>query len=129
MKVFNSAAQHFNHSFFWNCLSEKEQEASGILAAAIEHNFGSLDSFKKEFSEAAGKLFGSGWVWLVQTIEGKLVIRQYKDADTPSGTDTPLLTLDVWEHAYYLDHQNDRVEFIKSFWNHVNWKYVQDQLR
>ncbi|HJN84804.1 MAG TPA: superoxide dismutase [Patescibacteria group bacterium] len=128
-KIFNLAAQHFNHSFFWNCLSESSSEPRGNLASAVDRDFGSLDAFKEQFADAAGKHFGSGWAWLVQDGDGKLKIVDTHDAETPAGTDlTPLLTLDVWEHAYYLDFKNDRAGFIAGFWNHVNWKFVQENL-
>ena len=95
-KIFNSAAQHFNHSFFWNGLSSESSSPDGSLAEAVDRDFGSLESFKEQFSTLAASHFGSGWVWLLQ--EGdKLVLRDYHDADTPADGDaTPLLTLDVW---------------------------------
>jgi Fe-Mn family superoxide dismutase len=127
-KIFNSAAQHFNHSFFWNCLSPESSEPSQELSAQIEADFGSIELFKEQFTAQAGSLFGSGWAWLVKTPDGTLKIAQYKDADTPAGTDDkPILTLDVWEHAYYIDHRNNRGGFIEGFWNHVNWQYVSEQ--
>ena len=127
--VFNNAAQNWNHAFFWNCLSPEALSPEGALAEALERDFGSLDAFKEEFGKKALTLFGSGWAWLVKNADGKLEIGQYKDADTPLGTDkTPLLTLDVWEHAYYLDFKNDRGKFIEGFWDHTNWKHVGDQL-
>ena len=128
-KVFNSAAQHFNHGFFWNCLTAEGSAPEGDLAAAIDASFGSFDAFKTQFSEKAATLFGSGWAWLVKNADGSLSIEQYKDADTPVDSDkTPLLTLDVWEHAYYIDHRNARAAFIEGFWNHVNWNFVAEQL-
>jgi len=127
--VFNNAAQHWNHSFFWNCLSPGEQSPGGELSGLIARDFGSLDAFKEEFGKKALTLFGSGWAWLVQNEEGKLELGQYKDADTPVGTDKkPLLTLDVWEHAYYLDFRNDRGKFIEGFWKHANWKHASEQI-
>lgn len=126
--VFNNAAQHFNHSFFWNCLTADATEPSLELRAQIEKDFSSLDAFREQFGQTAITLFGSGWAWLVKTSDGSLKIAQYKDADTPAGTDeTPLLTLDVWEHAYYIDHRNDRGAFIEGFWKYVNWKFVNEQ--
>ena len=128
-KIFNNAAQHWNHSFFWNCLSANASEPEGDLAELITRDFGSLDSFKETFETVALTLFGSGWAWLVKDTDGSLKIAQYKDADTPAASDvTPLLTLDVWEHAYYIDHRNDRGGFIKGFWDHVDWKKVGDRL-
>ena len=126
--VFNSAAQHFNHSFFWKCLFVDSTEPEGQLLEMINRDFGSLDTLKDQFSTLAGKHFGSGWVWLLLEDE-KLILRDFHDADTPADTGSkPLLTLDVWEHAYYIDHRNDRASFIKGFWDHVNWKFVSDQL-
>lgn len=127
--IFNSAAQHWNHSFFWNCLSPDAQTPEGQIAELIDRDFGSLDTFKEQFGEMSLKLFGSGWAWLVQNNEGKLGLAPTKDADTPVGTDvTPILTLDVWEHAYYVDFRNDRAKFIEGFWKHVNWKHAGEQL-
>lgn len=126
--IFNNAAQHFNHSFFWTCLSADAQSPNDALTEMINRDFGSMDAFKQEFSDKALKLFGSGWAWLVKNGD-KLEIAQYKDADTPAGGEkTPLLTLDVWEHAYYIDHRNDRAKFIEGFWNHVNWEFVASQI-
>ncbi|PJA45977.1 superoxide dismutase [Fe] [Candidatus Uhrbacteria bacterium CG_4_9_14_3_um_filter_50_9] len=128
-KIYNLAAQHFNHSYFWNCLSPEFQTPDGLLAAQIEKDFGSLEAFKTQFADVAAKHFGSGWTWLVRETDGSLVIKDFHDADTPAQTDdTPLLTLDVWEHAYYIDHRNDRGAFIQGFWDHVNWKFVGEQL-
>lgn len=128
-KVYNLSAQHFNHSFFWNCLSPEAGAPEGKLLELIERDFTSLESFKAAFTTAALGHFGSGWAWLVQNTEGGLEIRDYHDADTPAYSDvTPLLTLDVWEHAYYIDHRNDRAGFIEGFWNHVNWTFVASNL-
>lgn len=127
--IFNSAAQHWNHSFFWNCLSPETQTPDGQIAELIDRDFGSIDAFKEQFGEMSLKLFGSGWAWLVQDAVGKLGLAPTKDADTPAGTEaTPILTLDVWEHAYYVDFRNDRGKFIEGFWNHVNWQHANDQL-
>jgi Fe-Mn family superoxide dismutase len=101
---------------------------SGLLAQAIQRDFGSLDSFKKLFKEAAASQFGSGWVWLVSDQQGRLSIVKTGNAETPlaSGGKVPLLTLDVWEHAYYLDYQNRRVDFAEAFLAHlVHWEYAQ----
>jgi len=127
--VFNNAAQHWNHSFFWTCLSPESVALEGALKDAIVRDFGSVEAFMEEFEKKALTLFGSGWAWLVQGADGKLEIGQYKDAETPVGTDkTPILTLDVWEHAYYVDHRNDRAGFIKGFWAHVNWAFAAAQM-
>lgn len=128
--VYNNAAQHFNHSFFWKCLTPGGSDTpSPKTAELITRNFGSLLIFKESFIKAASTLFGSGWVWLVQNQEGKLEILQMKNADTPLIVDKkPLLTLDVWEHAYYIDFRNRRPDYINSFWQFVNWAHVEDQL-
>jgi Fe-Mn family superoxide dismutase len=128
--VFNNAAQHFNHSFFWNCMDPSGGGNPGEkLAAALVRDFESVDKFKEMFADTATKIFGSGWAWLAQNAEGKLEIIPMKDADTPLILDKkPLLTLDVWEHAYYIDHRNARPNFIKEFWGFVNWKHAEDLL-
>jgi Fe-Mn family superoxide dismutase len=128
--IFNNAAQHWNHSFFWECLSAERQELTHGIKSAFRRDFGSSDSFRKEFGEKALKLFGSGWVWLtLDPDEDKLEIGQCGNAATPLTTDqVPLLTLDVWEHAYYIDHRNDRETYIEGFWDHVNWEAVEKRM-
>lgn len=127
-KIFNLAAQHFNHSYFWNCLSPESPLPTGELASAIDRDFGSFEQFKNQFTDVAATHFGSGWAWLVRTADGKLAVKGFHDAQTPAQTsETPLLTLDVWEHAYYIDHRNDRGAFINGFWDHVNWEFVASQ--
>ncbi|MBI4437653.1 superoxide dismutase [Candidatus Uhrbacteria bacterium] len=128
-KVFNLAAQHFNHSFFWNSLVADAQAPSDTILKLIVRDFTSLDAFRDQFNACALAHFGSGWAWLVQDATGKLLVKDTHDAQTPVATDLrPILTLDVWEHAYYLDHQNDRARFIKGFWDHVNWAGAAEQL-
>ncbi|KAL6768933.1 FSD1 [Auxenochlorella protothecoides x Auxenochlorella symbiontica] len=126
--VFNNAAQTLNHTFFWESLSPNGGgEPSGKLAEAIKKEFGSLDKFKEEFGAAGATQFGSGWAWLVEA-GGKLAIRKTPNAVNPIvNGEKPLLTLDVWEHAYYLDFQNRRPDFIKNFWNLVNWDKVAER--
>ena len=121
--VFNNAAQIWNHTFFWNCLSPNGGGApTGDLLASIEKDFGSFDEFKAKFSNAAATLFGAGWAWLAKNTDGSLEIVQSSNAGTPLTTDkTPILTLDVWEHAYYIDYRNARPKFIEKFWDIVNW--------
>ena len=128
--VFNNAAQVWNHTFYWNCMSpDGGGEPSGALAEAIDRDFGSFDDFKEHFSDKAATLFGSGWAWLVKTPDGKLAIRQTQNADTPvRGDDTPLMTCDVWEHAYYVDYRNARPSYIDAFWKLVNWDFVAKNL-
>lgn len=123
--IFNNAAQVWNHTFYWESLGRNSHGPQGKLLEAIEKDFGSFDKFKELFSDASVKLFGSGWTWLVKDSEGKLSIRQTSNAANPM-TDgfTPLLTCDVWEHAYYLDYQNRRPDYVKSFWDIVNWDKI-----
>ena len=128
--IFNNAAQVYNHTFYWeNLAPDGGGEPSGDLAAAIVANFGSFDAFKEQFSKAGATLFGSGWAWLVKTADGKLEIVQKSNAGCPltDGT-TPILTLDVWEHAYYLITQNRRPAYIENFWKIVNWNKVAERL-
>lgn len=128
--VFNNAAQVWNHSFYWNCLSPSGGgEPSGALMEAIKKDFGSFDSFKKEFTEKSLTLFGSGWAWLVKTSDGKLEITQTFNADLPmKHKKTALLTCDVWEHAYYVDYRNARPNYLEAFWKLVNWDFVSKNL-
>ena len=124
--IFNNAAQAWNHAFFWNSLKPTGGGApDGDLALAIERDFGSFDKFKEKFTKAATSLFGSGWTWLV-VADGKLMVTQTADADTPmKHGQIPLLTLDVWEHAYYVDYHNARTKFIDVFINNlVNWDFA-----
>lgn len=128
--VFNNAAQIWNHTFFWNCLSPNGGgEPTGAVADAINANFGSFEAFKEEFTTKTVTLFGSGWAWLVKTADGKLEIVQTQNAGCPL-TDgvTPLLTCDIWEHAYYIDHRNARPAFLGAFWSLVNWDFVASNL-
>ena len=130
LRIFNNAAQHFNHSFFWNCLQADTSKPDGLLEEKIQRDFGSLHILQEEFTSLAGLHFGSGWAWLLESPEGNLVLKSYHDADTPADSDhTPILTLDVWEHAYYIDYRNDRKAFIDGFWDHINWKFAGDQLK
>lgn len=128
--VFNNAAQIWNHTFFWNSMSpDGGGDPSGALKDAISASFGSVDEFKTKFAAAAGTLFGSGWTWLVSGDSG-LEIVQTKDADTPlAHGKTALLTIDVWEHAYYLDFQNARPAYIETWLeNLVNWEHAAANL-
>ncbi len=129
--TFNNAAQIWNHTFYWNSLSPNGGgEPSGDIAAAIDASFGSFAEFKAGFNKAAGGNFGSGWTWLVKNQAGQLEIVNTDDADTPI-TDpdlTPILTADVWEHAYYIDYRNNRGAYLDSFWNLVNWDFANANL-
>ncbi len=124
--IFNNAAQVWNHSFYWNCLSPNGGgQASGSLADAINSSFGSFDKFKEEFTKTAVTTFGSGWAWLVKNADGSLALVSTSNAGTPmTSGQTALLTCDVWEHAYYIDYRNARPKYLEAFWNLVNWDFV-----
>ena len=128
--LFNNAAQVWNHTFYWNCLKPNGGGApTGKLAEAIDAAFGSFDAFKAEFTKTAIATFGSGWAWLVQRADGSLALVSTSNAATPlTGTDKPLLTCDVWEHAYYVDYRNARPKYVEAFWNLVNWDFVSAQM-
>lgn len=130
--VFNNAAQVWNHDFFWSSLKPGGGGApTGDIADLINASFGGYDAFAEAFSQAAATQFGSGWAWLVAK-NGKLEVRKTPNAETPltEAGATPLLTLDVWEHAYYLDYQNRRPDFIKTFLDHLaNWDFANANLR
>ena len=124
--IFNNGAQVWNHTFYWNCLSPNGGGApTGELATAIDQAFGSFDDFKTQFSESAVNNFGSGWTWLVKNSEGALEIVNTSNAANPmTDAKQPLLTCDVWEHAYYVDYRNARPKYVEAFWNLVNWDFV-----
>jgi Fe-Mn family superoxide dismutase len=124
--IFNNGAQVWNHTFFFMSLSPKGGGApAGLLAEAINKEFSSFEKFKEAFSQAAATVFGSGWAWLVKKADGSLSIVKESNAGNPIRNGlTPILTCDVWEHAYYLDYQDKRPDYIKSFWNVVNWEAV-----
>ena len=125
--LFNNASQAWNHIFYFFSFSpDGGGEPDGDLRAAIDRDFGSFEQFKKEFVDAGVKLFGSGWVWLSRDREGKLFITQEPNAGSPLTKGlTPILTFDVWEHAYYLDYQNRRKDSLKALWDIVDWPIVQ----
>jgi Fe-Mn family superoxide dismutase len=128
--MFNNAAQIWNHTFYWNSLSPKGGgEPSGKLADAIKKTFGSFTQFKDDFSKTAVGTFGSGWAWLVQRADGGLGLVSTSNAATPiTGSDRPLLTCDVWEHAYYIDYRNARPKYVEAFWNLANWDFAASQM-
>lgn len=128
--LFNNAAQIYNHTFYWNCLAPNAGgDATGAIATAINEKWGSFDKFKEAFSNSAATNFGSGWTWLVKQSSGVLEIVNTDDAGCPLTEDqTPLLTIDVWEHAYYIDYRNARPSYIDAFWKLVNWDFVNQQL-
>lgn len=127
--IFNNAAQVWNHSFYWNCLSPNGGGVpKGDLADAIKQAFGSIDEFKKQFSAKSIAQFGSGWGWLVKNADGSLEIMSTANAGCPmTEGKMALLTCDVWEHAYYIDYRNARPKYVDAFWELVNWDFVNKQ--
>jgi Fe-Mn family superoxide dismutase len=128
--IFNNAAQVFNHTFYWNCLKPKSGgRPGGKLSDAINKKFGSFDAFKEAFTKTAVGHFGSGWAWLVKNKDGSLDVVSTANAGTPlTEGKTPILTCDVWEHAYYIDYRNARAKYVENFWNVVNWDFVAKNL-
>ncbi len=123
--VFNNAAQVFNHDFYWKGMTCDSCSISAELSECIERDFGSIEEFKEAFIKSATTLFGSGWTWLSVQNNGTLIIEQTSNADTPIRHGrTPLLTCDVWEHAYYIDYRNARAEYLNKWWNLINWSFV-----
>ena len=127
--VFNNAAQIWNHTFYWHCLSPNGGgEPTGALAEAITASFGSFDNFKAKFTDSAINNFGSSWTWLIKKANGSLDILNTSNAGTPLTEEgiLPLLTVDLWEHAYYIDHRNLRPDYMNAFWACVNWEFVSE---
>ncbi|MBT4917109.1 superoxide dismutase [Candidatus Peregrinibacteria bacterium] len=126
--VRNNGGGYYHHSIFWKMLSPQGGELEGELLDRIEAKFGSVESFKEEFEEAAKTQFGSGWAWLSKDANGELIVHSTPNQDSPVSEGlTPLLGIDVWEHAYYLNYQNRRPEYISAFWHIVNWKHVAEK--
>jgi len=128
--IFNNGAQVWNHTFYWNCMApDGGGEPTGALLNAIKSDFGSFEAFKEQFSKAAATLFGSGWAWLVKSPSGKLEIVQESNAGNPlrNGKE-PIMTCDVWEHAYYIDKRNLRPAYIEDFWKVVDWNTIGKRL-
>ena len=129
--IFNNAAQIWNHTFYWNCLSPTGgSEPTGVLADAIKTAFGSFAQFKEKFTSTAITTFGSGWAWLVKNADGTLALESTSNAGTPlKDGKQALLTCDVWEHAYYIDYRNARAAYVEAFWKIVNWKFAEENFR
>jgi superoxide dismutase, Fe-Mn family len=124
--LFNNAAQHWNHSFYWNCLTPSDGEPNGELAEAINKSFGSFEQFKEKFTASATSLFGSGWTWLVKNKDGSLTIENTGNADNPlKAGKQAILVCDVWEHAYYIDYRNARAKYLENYWKIVNWDFAK----
>lgn len=126
--VINNGGGYFNHRLFWTILTPEKTDASDELKAAIDRDFGSFDAFKDQFETAAKTRFGSGWAFLVVK-DGKLVVTSTQNQDAPFAEGTPILALDVWEHAYYLNYQNRRPDYVSAFWNVVNWDQVSKNFK
>ncbi len=128
--LFNNAAQVWNHTFYWNSMSPNGGgDPTGAVLDALNARWGSVQAFRDEFSKMAAGNFGSGWTWLVKKADGTLGIVNTGNAATPiTGSDVPLLTCDVWEHAYYIDYRNARPQYLEKFWNLVNWDFVAGNL-
>jgi Fe-Mn family superoxide dismutase len=130
-KLFNNAAQAWNHGFFWQSLTpDAGQGPSGAISRALERKFGSLDAFAEQFAAQGEGHFGSGWLWLVADVEGGFELKDMHDAHTPiaDGQATPLLTCDLWEHAYYLDYKNERRRYLETFYTKLaNWRFAEAQ--
>lgn len=129
--MYNLAAQHWNHSFYWLCMSPNGGgKPSGDLADAITKDFGSYEAFKEKFSASASGHFGSGWAWLCLNKEGNLSVVDTHDAANPMRDGLhPIMTCDVWEHAYYLDYQNNRDGYVEAYWSLVNWSFIEARYR
>jgi Fe-Mn family superoxide dismutase len=129
--IFNNAAQVWNHTFYWNCLSPNGGgEPAGEVAAAVNKNFGSFVQFKEKFTAAATTHFGSGWAWLVNNSDGSLSIESTSNAANPlKDGKKPLLVCDVWEHAYYIDYRNARAKYVEAFWKIVNWRFAAQNFK
>ena len=127
--IFNNGAQVWNHTFYFLSFSPQgDREPSGSLSKAINSQYGSFAGFKEQFTKAAVSIFGSGWAWLVKKADGMLDIVQESNAGNPLRKGlTPLMTCDVWEHAYYLDYQNKRADYLQSFWNVLDWKIIAER--
>ncbi len=128
--IFNNAAQIWNHTFYWNCLSPTGGgEPTGQISGVLAQQFGSFVNLKEQFTNAAVTLFGSGWAWLVKNTDGNLSVEATSNAGTPlKEGKQALLTCDVWEHAYYIDYRNARAKYVETFWNLVNWDFVAHNL-
>jgi len=129
-KIFNNAAQVWNHTFYWNCMTPGRGEIPSSVDDALKKDFGSKDEFFTQFAQAGKDLFGSGYVWLVKDEAGKLSIKAKPNAETPlTDGETPILACDVWEHAYYLDQQENRARYLEQFPKLINWKFIEGNLQ
>jgi Fe-Mn family superoxide dismutase len=127
--IFNNAAQAWNHGFYWQCLTPRPARPGALTRRVLDAQFGSVEEFQRRFTRAALDTFGSGWTWLVGSSDGRLDILSTGNAHTPvTGDGVPLLTCDVWEHAYYIDYRNARAEYLEAYWKILNWAFVEANL-
>ncbi len=127
---FNNIAQHYNHSFFWNCLTANKKEITPAVKAFLEKNFQSVDAFKQQFVQKASTVFGSGWCYLAKNKDNKVSINQYSNAGNPIKEDGfPILCVDTWEHAWYIDYENRKAEYFNKFWDVVDWEFVEKRIK
>lgn len=123
--IYNNAAQIYNHDFYFDCISPKSTKISSELESAINKDFGSIEKFRESFIQSATTLFGSGWCWVMLNHDKKLEILQTSNANTPlESNKIPILVVDVWEHAYYIDYKNLRAKYLEEFYKHINWEFV-----
>ncbi|OHS94607.1 iron superoxide dismutase [Tritrichomonas foetus] len=128
--LFNNVAQHFNHAFFWNCLTAKKQEVPAGVASFLAKHFESVDNFKAQFVQKASTVFGSGWCYLAQNKDKTISINQYSNALNPvKDGGVPLLCVDTWEHAWYIDYENRKAEYFNKFWDACNWEFLEKNLK
>lgn len=127
--IFNNVAQHFNHNFFWHCLTAEAINIPEPVTQFLNKNFKTVDAFKEEFTSKASSIFGSGWCYLAMNADGTVSINQYSNAENPiKYGGFPILGLDTWEHAWYIDYENVKANYFKNFWDKVNWTFVQERL-
>ena len=127
--LFNNVAQHYNHTYFWKCLTEEPVEIPAKVVEFLNNNFESVEKFKETFTQKAMTVFGSGWCYLYKTKEGKVEIGQYSNAANPIvDGGFPILAVDTWEHSWYIDYKNVKADYFKNFWNHVNWNFVEQRI-
>ncbi|KAH0794900.1 iron superoxide dismutase [Histomonas meleagridis] len=128
--IFNNVAQHYNHSFFWQCLSGEKLQVSEQLNNFFEKYFKGIESFKSEFTQKASTIFGSGWCYLAVNKDGSVSINQYSNAANPvKDGGFPILCVDTWEHAWYIDYENRKAEYFAKYWDAVNWDFVEKRLK
>ena len=127
--IFNNIAQHYNHSFFWDCLTDEKKTIPENVTKFLNKHFGSVDNFKDEFVQKASTIFGSGWCFLAQNSDKTVTINQYSNAENPlKNSGFPILCVDTWEHAWYIDYENRKAEYFAKFWDVVNWDFVEKNI-